>query len=86
MVNAIVRSGEIRPLEPLPADWREGQPLRIEKAEDDLVSAEEIDRDFAILAEMCETSEIADEEQLNRALLEARRQSKDHVRVQMGLS
>jgi hypothetical protein len=35
MVNAVVSRGEIRPLEPLPADWREGQPLRVEKADDD---------------------------------------------------
>ena len=34
MVKAVVRQGEIRPLEPLPADWREGQTLRVEKADD----------------------------------------------------
>jgi uncharacterized protein (DUF433 family) len=34
MVKAVVSHGEIRPLEPLPADWQEGQPLRIEKAEE----------------------------------------------------
>lgn len=30
MVKAIVCRGEIRPLEPLPSDWQEGQPLRVE--------------------------------------------------------
>ena len=73
MVKAIVSGGEIRPIEPLPADWKEGQPLRVEKADDGEVSAADIDRDFA------------DEERLDRALNEARRQAKEHVRRQMGL-
>ncbi len=30
MVKAIMSNGQIRPLEPLPADWQEGQPLRVE--------------------------------------------------------
>jgi hypothetical protein len=86
MVKAVVSGGEIRPTEPLPADWQEGQPLRVEKADDTNTSSdEEIDRDFAVLASLCETSEPADEEQLERALQEARRQAKEQVRRQMGL-
>ncbi len=34
MINAIVNRGEIRPLEPLPTDWRDGQHLRIEKTDE----------------------------------------------------
>jgi len=85
MVRAVVRSGEIRPLEPLPADWQEGQPLRVDKADDGEMTADEVDRDFAVLAELCETSEPEDEEQLEQKLLEARRQAKELVRRQMGL-
>ncbi len=85
MLKAVVSRGEIRPLEPLPADWQEGQRLRVEKAEDGETSLDEIDRDFAVLASLCETSEPADEEQLDRALQEARRQAKEQVRRQMGL-
>ena len=33
MINAIINRGEIQPLEPLPADWHDGQKLRIEKIE-----------------------------------------------------
>ena len=66
MVKAVVSCGEIRPLEPLPADWREGQPLRIEKAEYSEMPAEEIDRDFAVLASLCSESEPANEDQLDR--------------------
>jgi len=42
MVKAVVSGGEIRPLEPLPADWREGQPLQVEKADDSETPVEEI--------------------------------------------
>jgi len=86
MLRAVVRGGEIRPLEPLPADWQEGQPLRVDKADDGEMAVDEIDHDFAVLAKMCETSEPEDEEQLEQSLLEARRQAKELVRRQMGLS
>jgi len=45
----------------------------------------EIDRDFAILTALCDTSELADEEQLQRAIQDARDQAKDQVRRSMGL-
>lgn len=86
MVKAVVNHGEVRPLEPLPADWQEGQPLRIEKADDDEISLEVIDRDFAVLASLCATSDPTDEQRLEHALNEAHRQAKDQVRRQMGLS
>jgi len=86
MLKAVVSRGEIRPLEPLPADWQEGQPLRVEKADDGETPIEEIDRDFAVLASLCAASEPADEEQLERALQEAQRQAKEQVRRHMGLT
>jgi hypothetical protein len=85
MLKAIVSRGEIRPLEPLPADWQEGQRLRVEKADEGETSLEEIDRDFAVLASLCAASDPVDEEQLERALEEAHRQAKEQVRRQMGL-
>ena len=60
--------------------------MRIEKADDGETPVEEIDRDFAVLATLCEPSEPADEEQLDRALQEARRQAKEQVRRHMGLA
>jgi hypothetical protein len=86
MVKAVVSRGEIFPLEPLPPDWQEGQPLRVEKLEDGETAVEEIDRDFAVLATLCEASEPAEEEQLQRALQEAQAQAKDQVRRHMGLA
>ena len=85
MVKAIVSRGEIHALEPLPADWPEGQPLRVDKADDE-PPVEAIDRDFAVLARLCEASEPADEKQLERALYEARCQAKEQMRRQMGLA
>jgi hypothetical protein len=85
MVKAVVNRGEIRPLEPLPADWREGQPLLVEKADDSELTVEEIDRDFAVLAKLCSENEPANEDELERALHEAHEQAKEQVRRRMGL-
>ena len=76
MVKAIVSQGQIHALEPLPADWPEGQPLRVDKADDE-PPVEAIDRDFAVLARLCETSEPADEGRLERALQDARRRANE---------
>jgi hypothetical protein len=59
--------------------------LRVEKAEDGETAVAQIDRDFAVLASLCETSEPAEEEQLERALQEAHCQAKEQVRRHMGL-
>jgi hypothetical protein len=85
MLKAVVRDGEIRPLEPLPEDWPEGQPLRVEKAEDGEIALDDIDHDFAVLAKLCESSLPEEENQLEERLLEARRQAKEMVLRQMGL-
>jgi hypothetical protein len=85
MLKAVVIQGEIRPLAPLPSDWQEGQRLRIEKADDE-ASADEIDHDFAVLKKLCEASELAEEEQLERALQEGRRLAKEQVRQHKELS
>ena len=84
MLKAIVNHGEIRPPEPLPDDWQEGQRVAVERADDGDTSVEEIDRDFAVLAALCDVSEPADEEQLEQALHEARREAKEQVRGKMG--
>ena len=85
MVKAIVNDGAIRPLEPLPADWHEGQPLRVEKVDDGETPLAEVDQDFALLARLCDASEPADEDLLQQALEEAHRQAKELVRREMGL-
>ena len=85
MPMAVFHDGEIRPLEPLPSEWREGQRLRVESAESDDSTVAEIDRDFDELAELCANSDPSDEARLAHALLTARDQSKAQVRRQMGI-
>jgi hypothetical protein len=85
MVKAIVSHGEIRPLEPLPADWLDGQPLQVDKADDSEMPVEDIDRDFAVLTNLCAESDPTNEDQLERTLRDAHRQAKEQVRRAMGL-
>jgi hypothetical protein len=85
VVNAIVSGGAIRPLEPLPADWREGQALRVEREDERDTAIAEVDQDFALQASVCDQSEPVGEEALQQAIEEAHRQAKEHVRRQMGL-
>ena len=86
MPMAVLQNGEIRPLEPLPRAWQEGQRLLVETAESDEATTEEIDRDFTLLADLCADSDPADEARLEQALQAARDQAKAQVRRQMGLS
>jgi hypothetical protein len=44
VVKAVVSRGEIRPLEPLPVDRQQGQPLRVQKVDDGETPVEKIDR------------------------------------------
>ena len=86
MLIAVLQHGEIRPLEPLPADWQEGRRLRVESLDDNEATPEEIDQDFTLLASLCADSDPADEERLSQVLHDARQQAKEQVRRQMGLS
>jgi hypothetical protein len=86
MVKAVVEHGTVRPLEPLPPEWRDGQELKIEPSDIREMSAEEIERDFKILESLCASSESADEVQLEHALRESDRTAKELVRREMGIA
>ena len=83
MLKAVVSRGEIRLLEPLPAEWREGQPLVVDKADELDGTLAEIDRDFAELTRLCQDREPEEESRFDRALQEARAQAKEQVRRSM---
>jgi hypothetical protein len=88
MPRAMLKDGVIYPLEPLPTEWRDGQELRVERA--DFVaaseeSAAEIDRDFAELAALCAVADPAEDERFGQALDEAKQLAKEEVRRQMEL-
>ena len=86
MVKAVVSGGQICPLELLPVDWQQGQRLRMEAAGESERDQDQIDQDFGVLATLCEASDAADEQALERALCEARREAKEQVRRSMGLA
>jgi hypothetical protein len=86
MPVAVLQNGEIRPLEPLPRDWQEGQRLRVETVEEGEATAEVVDRDFAHLASLCADSDPQDEKRLAQTLQEARDLAKAQVRRRMGLT
>ena len=86
MPKAVLHDGVIQPLEPLPPDWREGQELRVEKADETDATAAEITRDFAELADLCSRADPDDDARLAHALQKARQFAKDQVRRSMGLA
>jgi hypothetical protein len=89
MPKAILKNGHIHPLEPLPADWTEGQELDVEPSQtrpDAELSPADIDRDFQELEALCALGDPAEDERLARLLKEAHHQAKEQVRRQMGLS
>lgn len=57
-----------------------------EQGDDRTAPVEEIDQDFALLAELCAKNDPADDERLAQALQQAHEQAKAFVRRQMGLS
>ncbi len=85
MPKAVLTNGMIRPIEPLPTDWREGEELRVEKSENSELPIEEIDQHFAELAKLCADADPEDDARLGQALQEARDLSKEQVRRSMGL-
>lgn len=85
MPRAILQQGQIRPLEPLPKDWQDGQPLWVDKAEDGALSIEQIDQDFAKLEVLCSTNDPLEDQKLVDAVQQARKQAKEQVRREMGI-
>jgi uncharacterized membrane protein len=82
-IKAILRNGAIKPIEPLPAGWAEGQELLIEGT--DVPTAEDL-RAWAAEMEASAARLPAEEhEHFERALDEVERESKEAVRREWGL-
>jgi hypothetical protein len=83
-IKAVLRHGVIQPVEPLPADWADGQELVVEEPKADGADAE-----ISQWAQEMEsaTAEIPAEEhdRFLQALDEIERESKEAVRKQWGL-
>lgn len=84
MIRAIVENGVIRPIDPLPADWSEGQLVRVEEAEPENGPA--LDAWFQELQRLGPARyEPGEAEQVQAILAEADTQAKATVRREMGL-
>lgn len=83
MIKAVLENGVIRPVEPLPPDWRDGQELVVEA--DVVPDAADVDR-WADELEAASRA-IPDEEhdRFMRALEVGEKESKDAVRRAWGL-
>jgi hypothetical protein len=85
MLKAVVQNGSIVPLEPLPADWRNGTELSVEQAQDESATPDEIDRWFEELERLCANADPEDAARIDAAVREADKLAKAHVRREMGL-
>ena len=84
MIRAIIQNGEIRPIEPLPADWRDGREVIVEEAE--RASTDDLDEWYRELQLLGPAQyEPGEREQLQMLLNEADVQAKALVRLEMGL-
>ncbi len=84
MIRAIIQNGEIRPLDPLPPDWREGHQLIIDEAE--AVSSDDLDEWYRELKRLGPAQyEPGEWEQVQALLKDADAQAKSLVRREMGL-
>ncbi len=84
MIRAIIQNGEIRPIEPLPADWRDGREVIVEEA--DCILTDELDEWYRELQLLGPAQyEPGEWEQVQMLLSEADERAKALVRLEMGL-
>jgi hypothetical protein len=86
MIRAVVKNGVIQPLEPLPADWKEGREVFVDDLAEEPSDSDEFDRwseDMKTLT--AELNNPQEWQEIEAILAEADRQSKALVRREMGL-
>jgi hypothetical protein len=84
MPRAILKDGVIHPLEPLPAEWEDGRELWVDEAPED--SPEAIEQWYQKLETMVAETDPEDASRLQIALAEIKREGKEAMRREMGLS
>jgi len=84
MVKAVLQSGVIQPLSPLPEEWHEGQELLIQDAGP--VEPEDWDAWESEMEALAANISPEDHLRVDAALAEADRDAKEFVRRQMGLA
>jgi hypothetical protein len=87
MIKAVVRNGQIHPLEPMPSDWKDGQEVRVESGDVSPPQDGDLDEWLRELDELGPVVyEPGEREAMQAVLDEADRQAKEIVRRQMGLT
>lgn len=87
MIRAIVNDGKIEPLDPLPADWKDGRELRVELSDDENESPEALSECVTQLSRLGTAQyEPGEREAIDELMLKADQEAKAHVRRQMGLA
>jgi hypothetical protein len=85
MLPAVIQEGQIRPLDPLPAEWTEGREVIVEDAE--TRTSHDLEEWYRELQELGPAQyEPGEWERVQATLSEADEQAKAEVRRHMGLS
>ena len=85
IIRAHVKNGLLEPLDPLPADWGEGETIEIESFLREPSSPEDLERWYRELEAMVRDNPMSEEEyrQIEAILAEADRTAKERVRLEM---
>ncbi|QOV87291.1 hypothetical protein [Humisphaera borealis] len=83
-IRAIVKDGQIQPVEPIPFDWVEGQELTIEAGER-ILTAQELDEWEAEMDRLVSKLPVQDHLQLKALMEEVEVDSKRSTRREWGL-
>ena len=85
MIRAIVKNGTIHPVEPMPSDWSDGHEVVVEEVQR-CERPEEIDQWYKELEAAAAEIDPEDDQRLQDATTEVRRQAKEIARREMGLA
>lgn len=86
MIRAIVRDGVIRPVDPLPPEWGEGQELIVNEVESDSLERAELEAWHHELQALGPARyEPGERERIEAMLVDADEQAKAVIRRDMGL-
>ena len=83
MPKAVLKNGMILPVEPLPPEWREGEPLQVESASDD--EDKEFEAWLNELQTLIAQNDPSDLARVEKSIQDADLQAKAFVRKEMGL-
>ena len=82
MIKAVVRNGNIYPLEAIPSEWSEGSEVVVDVELEPRPG--EVDRWYADVQGAAAEIDPDDDERLQDAVSDVRRRAKDVARIEMG--